>query len=73
MFSFSEDPTEPARVSYRVRTAGELAWLLFHEGFRCGYTAAREYPLINPPNMELYIQEMYKLIAKEIREQSPPL
>jgi hypothetical protein len=71
MFSYSDDPKEPARVSYSVHTPGELAFLLFHEGFRCGYNAVRDYPLVDPPNMELYIREMYKLISKEIRDQSP--
>jgi hypothetical protein len=65
------DPKEPARVSYGVRTAEELAFLLFHEGFRCGYNCVRDYPLVDPPNMELYIREMFKLISNEIREQSP--
>ena len=71
MFVYSEDPKEPARISYSVRTADELAWVLFHEGFRCGLNAVRDYPLVNPPNMELYIREMFKLICQEIREQSP--
>jgi hypothetical protein len=70
MFSHSHDPKEAARISYRVRTAEELAWVLFHEGFRCGYNAARDYPLVDPPDMEAYIREMFKLIAGEIREQS---
>lgn len=64
------NPKEPARVSYRVRTPEELAFLLFHEGFRCGYNVVRDYPLVDPPNMEAYIREMYKLISGEIREQS---
>ena len=71
MFFHTDDPREPARVSYHVRTPEELAFLLFHEGFRCGYNAARDFPLVNPPNMEIYIREMYHLIANEIREQSP--
>ena len=65
------DPKEPARVAYRVRTPEELAFLLFHEGFRCGYNVVRDYPLVDPPDMELYIREMFKLISGEIREQNP--
>jgi hypothetical protein len=67
----NEDPREPARVAYSVRTPEELAFLLFHEGFRCGYNVVRDFPLINPPNMEMYIREMYKMIAAEIRDQTP--
>jgi hypothetical protein len=66
------DPSEPARIAYGVRTPEELAFVLFHEGFRCGYNVVRDYPLVNPPNMEIYIREMYKMVAKEIREQQPP-
>jgi hypothetical protein len=66
-----EDPKEPARVAYRVATSGDLAFLLFHEGFRCGLNVRRDYPLVDPPDMEVYIREMFKLICTEIRDQSP--
>ena len=69
MFAEPNDPKEPARVSYSVRNPEELAFLLFHEGFRCGYNVVQDG--VHPPNVELYIREMYKMISNEIREQSP--
>jgi len=71
MFANQDDPKEAARISYRANNAAELAFILFHEGFRCGYNSALQYPLVNPPNMEAYIKAMYDLVSGEIRDQNP--
>lgn len=64
-----EDRSEPARIGIGVRTPAELAFVLFHEGFRCGYNVSQDG--IRPPDMEVYIREMFKMVATEIREQTP--
>ena len=66
-----EDKSEPARIAYGVRNPNELAFVLFHEGFRCGYNVLNDNPRPNPPDMEVYIREMFKMVAKEIKEQQP--
>jgi hypothetical protein len=66
-----EDKSEPARIAYGVRNPNELAFVLFHEGFRCGYNVLNDKPRPNPPDMEVYIREMFKMVAKEIKEQQP--
>jgi hypothetical protein len=60
------DPSEPARIQIKARNSAELAWILFHEGFRAGYEVPRPQP-----DMERYIRAMYELIVGEIREQNP--
>jgi hypothetical protein len=45
------DPSEPARIQIKARDAKEVAWILFHEGFRSGYEAARLPPGSLPRNM----------------------
>jgi hypothetical protein len=66
-----DDPSEPARISIKARDAKELAWILFHEGFRAGYEARERTGFGPPPNMEFYIREIYALVVGEIREQNP--
>jgi len=66
-----DDLREPARIAYGVRDPAELAFVLFHEGFRCGYNVLNDNPRPNPPDMEVYIKAMFLMVTKEIREQQP--
>ena len=52
-------------MAYRVRTQADLAWLLFHEGFRSGLLFAQTG--VTAPNAEAYIRAVYEEILRDIR------
>lgn len=68
----TSDNQEPVRVRYQVRDAKQLAWILFHEGFRCGYGARSHGQEQMPAHLEPYVMELFKLVSAEIVEQNPP-
>ncbi len=56
--------TEPLPIPLKVNTPKEMAWVVFHEGFRAAAATALRGPLVTPSQMELHIRSMYEEFLK---------